>query len=238
MGTNGKEIPCETQFLIVEANKGSGLGGGDESSSYVVFLPILEGDFRAVFQGNEANELEICLESGLESLKAGVVTPKFVIIDDGWQSVGMDETSVEFNADSAANFANRLTHIKEKHKFQKDGKEGHRVDDPALSLGHVITDIKRNNSLKYVYVWHAITGYWGGFKPSVSESITKNGLGGGVKLAKKYHQALEASISRNFPDNGIIACMSHNTDGLYRVCTQQLEQLEDVPFMSSNHKVH
>jgi len=64
MGTNGKEIPCETQFLIVEANKGSGLGGGDESSSYVVFLPILEGDFRAVFQGNEANELEICLESG------------------------------------------------------------------------------------------------------------------------------------------------------------------------------
>ncbi|KAL9816016.1 putative galactinol--sucrose galactosyltransferase [Arabidopsis thaliana] len=205
MGTNGKEIPCETQFLIVEANKGSGLGGGDESSSYVVFLPILEGDFRAVFQGNEANELEICLESGdptvdqfershlvfmpdmlnwfgwctwdafyrkvlrgTPDLKAGVVTPKFVIIDDGWQSVGMDETSVEFNADSAANFANRLTHIKEKHKFQKDGKEGHRVDDPALSLGHVITDIKRNNSLKYVYVWHAITGYWGGFKPSVS----------------------------------------------------------------------
>lgn len=65
MGTNGKEIPCETQFLIVEANQGSDLGGEDQSaSSYVVFLPILEGDFRAVLQGNEANELEICLESG------------------------------------------------------------------------------------------------------------------------------------------------------------------------------
>jgi len=64
MGTNGKEIPCETQFLIVEANQGSDLGGRDQSSSYVVFLPILEGDFRAVLQGNEANELEICLESG------------------------------------------------------------------------------------------------------------------------------------------------------------------------------
>lgn len=37
-----------------------------------------------------------------------------------------------------------------------------------------------------------------------------------MKLARKYHQALEASISRNFPDNGIISCMSHNTDGLYR----------------------
>lgn len=64
MGTNGNDIPCETQFLIVEANKGTDLGGGDQVSSYVVFLPILEGDFRAVLQGNDANELEICLESG------------------------------------------------------------------------------------------------------------------------------------------------------------------------------
>ncbi|KAJ4866614.1 putative galactinol--sucrose galactosyltransferase 1 [Raphanus sativus] len=59
------------------------------------------------------------------------------------------------------------THIKENYKFQKDGREGHRVEDPALSLRHVITDIKSNNSLKYVYVWHALTGYWGGVKPGV-----------------------------------------------------------------------
>lgn len=36
------------------------------------------------------------------SLEAGGIPPKFVIIDDGWQSVGMDETGVEFNADNAA----------------------------------------------------------------------------------------------------------------------------------------
>lgn len=42
------------------------------------------------------------------------------------------------------------------------------------------------------------------------------GHGGRVKLSRKYHQALETSIARNFPDNGIISCMSHNTDGLYR----------------------
>lgn len=138
---------------------------------------------------------------------------------------------------------------------------------------------------RYVYVWHALAGYWGGVRPSAADmkhyesqmaypvpspgvqlnepcdaldSITKTGLGlvnpekvysfyhelhsylasagidgvkvdvqniletlgaghgGRVKLARKYHQALEASISRNFPDNGIISCMSHNTDGLYR----------------------
>lgn len=140
-------------------------------------------------------------------------------------------------------------------------------------------------SCRCVYVWHALTGYWGGVKPGIEEmehyeskmtypvsspgvettepddafeAIMRNGLGlvnpekvynfynelhsylasggidgvkvdvqniletlgaghgGRVKLAQKYHHALEASVSRNFADNGIISCMSHNTDGLYR----------------------
>ena len=41
------------------------------------------------------------------------------------------------------------------------------------------------------------------------------GLGGRVELTRQYHQALDASVARNFPDNGIIACMCHNTDALY-----------------------
>lgn len=41
-------------------------------------------------------------------------------------------------------------------------------------------------------------------------------FGGRVKLSRKYHEALEASISRNFENNGIISCMSHSTDALYR----------------------
>ena len=139
--------------------------------------------------------------------------------------------------------------------------------------------------IRYVYVWHAITGYWGGIKPGAeemqhyeismqypivtqgvvnndptmsSDNLTINGLGlahpdkvfkfydelhsylakagvdgvkvdvqnivetlgtgygGRVSLTQHYQQALEESIARNFPDNGCIACMSHNTDGLYR----------------------
>ncbi|XP_043703053.1 probable galactinol--sucrose galactosyltransferase 1 isoform X1 [Telopea speciosissima] len=363
MGSSGKDIPCETQFLIVEGQDGSHFGegreeGGGQSAVYTVFLPILEGAFRAVLQGNANDELEICLESGdpavdgfegshlvfmaagsdpfdvitnavktvekhlqtfshrekkkmpdmlnwfgwctwdafytdvtaegvkqgLESLEKGGIPPKFVIIDDGWQSVGMDATGIASQKQDAANFANRLTHIKENHKFQKNGKEDHREDDPAMGLAHIVTEIKDTHALKYVYVWHAITGYWGGVKPGVGEmehyeskmtypvaspgvqsnepcvvvdTVTANGLGlvnpekvynfynelhsylasagidgvkvdvqniletlgaghgGRVKLARKYHQALEASIARNFPDNGIISCMSHNTDGLY-----------------------
>ncbi|EEF31766.1 Stachyose synthase precursor, putative [Ricinus communis] len=388
MGTCGQDIPFETQFLIVEARDGSHFGNGneygdDQSSVYTVFLPILEGDFRAVLQGNEHNELEICLESGdpsveefegshlvfvaagsdpfdvitnavktvekhlrtfshrerkkmpdmlnwfgwctwdafytdvtaegvkqgLESLQKGGITPKFVIIDDGWQSVGMDPTSIEAKADNTANFSNRLTNIKENHKFQKNGKEGHRVEDPALGLRHIVTDIKEQHRLKYVYVWHAITGYWGGVKPGATEmehyeskmtypisspgvqlnehcdalqSITKNGLGlvnpekvynfynelhsylssagidgvkvdvqniletlgaghgGRVKLARNYHQALEASIARNFHDNGIISCMSHNTDGLYSAKRTAVIRASDDfwPRDPASHTIH
>lgn len=38
--------------------------GDDAPTIYTVFLPLLEGQFRAVLQGNEKNEIEICLESG------------------------------------------------------------------------------------------------------------------------------------------------------------------------------
>ncbi|XWS11427.1 hypothetical protein CRYUN_Cryun38cG0082200 [Craigia yunnanensis] len=385
MGNCGQDIPFETQFLIVEASDGSQFGMGNENDSavYAVFLPIIEGDFRAVLQGNERNELEICLESGdpavdefegsllvfvaagsdpfdvitdavksverhlqtfshcerkkmpdmlnwfgwctwdafytnvtseslkegLESLEKGGIPPKFVIIDDGWQSVGMDANGTEFKADNSANFANRLTHIKENHKFQKDGKEGHRVEDPALGLRHIVTEIKEKHSLKYAYVWHAITGYWGGVTPGVTEmehyesklaypitspgvqsnepdqaleSIIKNGLGlvnpekvfnfydelhsylasagidgvkvdvqniletlgaghgGRVKLARKYHQALEASIARNFHNNDIISCMSHNTDGLYSAKRTAVIRASDDfwPRDPASHTIH
>lgn len=36
------------------------------------------------------------------SFEKGGVPPKFVIIDDGWQSVAMDPTGLEFKADNTA----------------------------------------------------------------------------------------------------------------------------------------
>lgn len=385
MGSSGQEIPFETQFMVVEARDGSNIAGNGEEGAavYTVFLPILEGDFRAVLQGNENNELEICLESGdpgvngfegshlvfvgagsdpfetityavksvekhlqtfahrerkkmpdilnwfgwctwdafytdvnsdgvkqgLESFESGGISPKFVIIDDGWQSVAKDSTSADCKADNTANFANRLTHIKENYKFQKDGKEGERIENPALGLQHIVSYMKEKHATKYVYVWHAITGYWGGVSSGVKEmeqyeskiaypvaspgvesnepcdalnSITKTGLGlvnpekvfnfyneqhsylasagvdgvkvdvqniletlgaghgGRVKLARKYHQALEASISRNFRDNGIISCMSHNTDGLYSSKRNAVIRASDDfwPRDPASHTIH
>lgn len=355
MGDSGSEIPLETQFLLVESKEGSHLAsdGGDEEDQivYTVFLPLIEGPFRACLQGNTRDELELCLESGdvdtkassfthslfvhagtdpfatiteairavkvhlktfrqrhekklpgivdyfgwctwdafyqqvtqegveagLESLTSGGAPPKFVIIDDGWQSVGGDQ---ERDGEKEPALQ-RLTGIKENSKFRNK-------EDPTVGIKNIVNIAKEKHGLKYVYVWHAITGYWGGVRPGVKEleeygsllkypnlskGVLQNepawktdvlqlqglglvnpksvykfynelhsylasagvdgvkvdvqcvletlgaGLGGRVELTRQYHQALDASVSRNFQDNGIIACMSHNTDALY--CSKQ-----------------
>jgi len=353
MGENGGDVPRETQFLLVESK---GAAGDEAAAAYVVFLPLVEGAFRASLQGGAGDTLELCVESGdadtraasferalfvgaaesdpfaaisgavataksalrtfrvraekklpgivdyfgwctwdafyqdvtqegveagLRSLIAGGAPPKFVIIDDGWQSVGTDKSAATETDEPAGEdkppLLSRLTGIKENSKFQD-------VDDPAAGIRTVVRAAKEEYGLKYVYVWHAITGYWGGVRPGepgtehyrssmqfpkVSPGVMENepgmktdvltvqglglvhpravyrfydelhaylaaagvdgvkvdvqciletlgaGHGGRVQLTRQYHQALDASIAKNFPENGIIACMSHNTDALY-----------------------
>jgi hypothetical protein len=43
-----------------------------------------------------------------------------------------------------------------------------------------------------------------------------HGFDGRVALTRKYQQALEDSIARNFKGNDIICCMCHNSDNIYR----------------------
>ena len=220
------------------------------------------------------------VEAGLQSLASGGTPPKFVIIDDGWQSVGGDpqeETNGQDVKKQDQQPLLRLTGIKENAKFQKK-------DDSTAGIKSIVNIAKEKHGLKYVYVWHAITGYWGGVRPgveemegygstmkypTVSKGVAENepawkndaltlqglglvnpknvfkfynelhsylaaagidgvkvdvqciletlgaGLGGRVELTRQYHQALDASVARNFHDNGCIACMSHNTDALY-----------------------
>ncbi|KAK2996412.1 hypothetical protein RJ639_010621 [Escallonia herrerae] len=355
MGNCGKDIPLETQFMLVES-KGSTEGEPDASTIYTVFLPLLEGQFRAVLQGNEQNEMEICLESGdnavetnqglylvymhagtnpfelpsfldwfgwctwdafytdvtaegveegLKSLSEGGTPPRFLIIDDGWQQIGGEDKETNCVVQEGAQFANRLTGLKENAKFQKNGKK----DDQIPGLKHVVDDAKDHHNVKYVYVWHALAGYWGGVHPAgtgmehydpamaypvqspgvkgnqpdiVMDSLSVHGLGlvhpkkvfefynelhaylascgvdgvkvdvqniietlgaghgGRVSLTRSYIQALEASISRNFRDNGCIACMCHNTDGLYSAKQTAVVRTSDdfYPRDPASHTIH
>ncbi|KAG6428979.1 hypothetical protein SASPL_107018 [Salvia splendens] len=373
MGTCGKDIPLETQFMLIESKDSS--EGEDAPTIYTVLLPILEGPFRAALQGNDKSELEICLESGdnsvetdqglhlvymhaglnpfevidqavnttykcmldsmklpafldwfgwctwdafytdvtaegveegLESLSKGGTPPRFLIIDDGWQQIG-NEAKNDANCvvQEGAQFANRLTGIKENAKFQKNGK----TKEQDSGLKHVVQDAKEQHNVKFVYVWHALAGYWGGVQPAglglehydtalaypvqspgvmgnqpdiVMDSLAVHGLGlvppkkvfnfynelhgylascgvdgvkvdvqniietlgaghgGRVSLTRSYHQALEASIARNFTDNGCISCMCHNTDGLYSARQTAVVRASDdyYPRDPASHTIH
>ncbi|XP_010937013.1 probable galactinol--sucrose galactosyltransferase 2 [Elaeis guineensis] len=391
MGTAGRDVPLETQFMLVESKDGTAeveLGAaasdsGEEGSAatiYTVFLPLLEGQFRAALQGNEHDQLEICLESGdlavetnqalymvymhsgtnpfeviteavkavekhmgtfhhrgkkkipsfldwfgwctwdafytevtaegvhegLKSLSEGGAHPRFLIIDDGWQQIGSEvQDTSNVVVQEGAQFASRLTGIKENAKFQK--KNGEEDQSPGLKV--VVNEAKQHNNVKYVYVWHAMAGYWGGVKPAgegmehyestlaypvtspgvtgnqpdiVMDSLAVHGLGlvhpkkvysfynelhaylascgvdgvkvdvqniietlgaghgGRVSLTRAYHQALEASVTCNFPDNGCISCMCHNTDMLYSAKQTAVVRASDdfFPRDPASHTIH
>ncbi|GMH08172.1 hypothetical protein Nepgr_010012 [Nepenthes gracilis] len=381
MGTCGKDVPLETQFIIVESKDGTTGEPDDAPTIYTVFLPLLEGQFRAALQGNEKNEMEICVESGdiavetdhglyllymhagtnpfevisqaikavekhmktfvsrekkklpsfvdwfgwctwdafytdvtaedveegLKSLSEAGTPPRFLIIDDGWQQIGNEAKDSNVVVQEGAQFANRLTGIKENAKFQKT-KNGQANDQvPGLKL--VVDEAKQQHKVKYVYVWHALAGYWGGVKPAaagmehydtalayplqspgvmgnqpdiVMDSLSVHGLGlvhpkkvfnfynelhaylascgvdgvkvdvqniietlgaghgGRVALTHAYHQGLEASIARNFPDNGCIACMCHNTDSIYNAKQTAVVRASDdfYPRDPASHTIH
>ncbi|EXB94449.1 hypothetical protein L484_018950 [Morus notabilis] len=219
------------------------------------------------------------IEEGLKSFKEGGCSPKFVIIDDGWQ-----HTVNEFHKEGeplveGTQFAIRLVDIKENTKFRSSGSK-----DTCTDLHEFINLIKEKYGLKFVYMWHALAGYWGGVLPS-SESMRKynpkiafpiqspgntgnlrdvamdslekygvglidpekifefyddlhgylarcgvdgvkvdvqnlletlgSGYGGRVSITRRYQQALEQSVARNFADNNLICCMSHNSDSIF-----------------------
>ncbi|KAK8667539.1 hypothetical protein V6N13_007688 [Hibiscus sabdariffa] len=376
MGTCGKDVPLETQFMLVESKEEE---DPKAPAIYTVFLPLLEGPFRAVLQGNDMNEIEICLESGdntvetnqglhlvymhagtnpfevinqavkalekymqtfvhrekkklpsfldwfgwctwdafytdvtaegveegLRSLSEGGTPPRFLIIDDGWQQIENKPKDSDCVVQEGAQFASRLTGIKENAKFQKNNQNSEQIS----GLKHVVDEAKQHHNVKYVYVWHALAGYWGGVKPAaagmehydtalaypvqspgvmgnqpdiVMDSLAVHGLGlvhpkkvfdfynelhaylascgvdgvkvdvqniietlgaghgGRVSLTRSYVQALEASIARNFHDNGCIACMCHNTDGIYSTKQTAVIRASDdfYPRDPASHTIH
>ncbi|KAI3464230.1 hypothetical protein Pfo_020893 [Paulownia fortunei] len=219
------------------------------------------------------------IKEGLQSFKDGGIPPKFLIIDDGWQ-----ETENEYQKEGeplieGTQYATRLTDIKENSKFR-----GSESDGSSTNLKELIHYIKENYGVKYVYMWHAIVGYWGGllassealkkYKPKLAypvqsrgnignirdigvDNLEKYGVGvidpqkvfdfyndmhsylastgvdgvkvdgqnilgtlgsgngGRVSITKRYHEALDESIEKNFRDNNLICCMCHNSDSIF-----------------------
>ncbi|KAF8399811.1 hypothetical protein HHK36_015682 [Tetracentron sinense] len=107
------------------------------------------------------------IKEGLERLSEGGFPPKFLIIDDGWQEIVNEFCKEGEPFIEGTQFASRLVDIKENSKFRDLRSDGSCVD-----LHDFIEGIKEKYGLKYVYMWHALVGYWGGVLPT-SEAMTK-----------------------------------------------------------------
>ncbi|XP_062187056.1 probable galactinol--sucrose galactosyltransferase 2 [Phragmites australis] len=247
MGVSGRDVPLETQFMLIEVPPAAG-DGEDGEPVYVVMLPLLEGQFRAALQGNDSDELQICIESGdkavqteqgahmlyihagdnpfdtitaavtavekhmqtfhhrekkkvpsfldwfgwctwdafytdvtasgvkqgLQSLSNGGAPPRFLIIDDGWQQIGSEnKPDPNVSVQEGAQFASRLTGIKENAKFQANNAAEDAADDEQApgGLKRLVAETKAHYGVKQVYVWHAMAGYWGGVTPSLGTGM-------------------------------------------------------------------
>ncbi|CAI9765781.1 unnamed protein product [Fraxinus pennsylvanica] len=181
MGDKGRDIPMETQFLLLETKNGS---SDNNEIVYTVVLPLVEGPIKASLQGNDKDEVELCLESRAIKTVGSVLghsvyisagTDPFETIHEAMMAVKLHlgtfrlrhEKKLPGIVDSfgwctGMLSTTRLTGIKENEKFQN------KVDHIA-GMKNIIKFVKEKYSLKYVYIWHAIIGYWAGVQPEVKE---------------------------------------------------------------------
>ncbi|CAN1774578.1 Galactinol--sucrose galactosyltransferase [Linum perenne] len=105
---------------------------------------------------------------GVRGLVEGGCPPGMVLIDDGWQSICHDDDPITdregMNRTAAGEqMPCRLIKFQENHKFRdyESSKWG-------KGMGAFVKDLKEGfKSVEFVYVWHALCGYWGGIRPGV-----------------------------------------------------------------------
>ncbi|CAA0808799.1 Probable galactinol--sucrose galactosyltransferase 6 [Striga hermonthica] len=204
MGNSGRDIPLETQFILVES----------KDDVYTVFLPMVEGPFKAL-TGIKENAKFQKKDEGINNI-VRIAKEKYALkyvyvwhaITGYWGGVRPGE---EYK--SAMQYP-KLS------KGVMENEPGWKTDAIAVEgLGLV----NPKNVYQFYNELHSYlaSAEVDGVKVDVQcilETLGA-GLGGRVQLTTQYHQALDASIARNFPDNGCIACMSHNLESLY--CSKQ-----------------
>lgn len=159
---------------------------------------------------------------GVQGLVEGGCPPGLVLIDDGWQSICHDEdpiTSEGINRTSAGEqMPCRLIKFEENHKFREYESSG------GKGMGAFVRDLKEKfPSLDYVYVWHALCGYWGGLRPDTP------GLPESKVIAPKLSPGLQTTMEDLAVDkivnNGIGLVPPEFADQLYEGLHSHLESV-------------
>lgn len=144
------------------------------------------------------------VHEGVRSLVEGGCPPGLVLIDDGWQSICQDDEPITdqqgMNCTSAGEqMPCRLVNFKENYKF-RDYKSS-RVPYKT-GMGAFVRDLKDEfKSIEYVYVWHALCGYWGGIRPNVKGMPESRIVG--PKLSQGLQMTMEDLAVDKIVDNGV-----------------------------------
>ncbi|EEF37676.1 probable galactinol--sucrose galactosyltransferase 5 [Ricinus communis] len=132
---------------------------------------------------------------GVKGLVDGGCPPGLVLIDDGWQSISHDEDPITKEGMNAAvageQMPCRLLKFQENYKFRDyvSPKSLANGSTENKGMGAFIKDLKEEfSSVDYVYVWHALCGYWGGLRPNVP------GLPDTVVVKPKLSPGLELTM--------------------------------------------
>lgn len=109
---------------------------------------------------------------GVKGLVDGGCPPGLVLIDDGWQSICHDDDALTTEGmgrtSAGEQMPCRLIKFEENYKFRDYESPNKSGPGPKKGMGAFIRDMKENfKSVDYVYVWHALCGYWGGIRPNV-----------------------------------------------------------------------
>ncbi|XP_004298977.1 PREDICTED: galactinol--sucrose galactosyltransferase-like [Fragaria vesca subsp. vesca] len=154
---------------------------------------------------------------GVKTLVEGGCPPGMVLIDDGWQSICHDDdplTDEEAMQRTAAGeqMPCRLTSFVENYKF-RDYKsprgKGH-------GMGAFVKDLKEEfGSVDYVYVWHALCGYWGGVRPGVKG-------GSGFPESRVIRPKLSEGLQKTMEDLAVDKILSNGVGLVEPEMAQQL----------------
>ncbi|KAF9620634.1 hypothetical protein IFM89_013660 [Coptis chinensis] len=123
---------------------------------------------------------------GVKGLVEGGCPPGLVLIDDGWQTICPDAVPISdqdpmSHTSAGEQMPCRLIDFQENKKFKNYKSKftnkttastmgnGNCIGSEKKGMGAFVKDLKESfKSIEYVYVWHALSGYWGGVRPNVS----------------------------------------------------------------------
>ncbi|KAI3915228.1 hypothetical protein MKX01_035487 [Papaver californicum] len=177
---------------------------------------------------------------GVKGLAEGGCPPGLVLIDDGWQCISRDDAPLdEEGMDrtvAGEQMPARLKTFQENYKFKNYQRtalskryecfyQGFEKELPLVKgMGAFIKGLKVDfKSVEYVYVWHALCGFWGGIKPNVKGLPLSKVVG--VTLSPGLKTTMEDLAVDKIVENGVRLVSPEDAHQMYEGLYSYLESV-------------